>query len=249
MPGGADRRSTIQHSAAQPSLANRDLQGVLGSAGAGLSASDSAAALGARGRGGVRAFVEEAASVNASPGPDYKPVREVPGKAGRPGLKTRQASAAGPSKASARSRAGGDSVSYSARKGEKRNASLGKYTSDQVDKIYEYERENTALKSKQNLLEAEIEKMNTKLTRINELMVRKNKGSYESSKGPLPSEVEQHLQDEVSKLTSENELMREKNKKLRAIEKELTANHINKKATTKNKYAHVKGKLAGAKVK
>lgn len=126
---------------------------------------------------------------------------------------------------------------------------MGKYTSDQVDKIYEYERENTALKSKQNLLEAEIEKMNTKLTRINELMARKNKGSYESSKAPLPSEVEQHLQDEVSKLTSENELMREKNKKLRAIEKELTANHINKKATTNNKYAHVKGKLAGSKVK
>ena len=100
---------------------------------------------------------------------------------------------------------------------------MSKYTSDQVDKIYEYERENTALKSKQNLLEAEIEKMNTKLTRINELMVRKNKGSYESSKAPLPHEVEQHLQDEVNKLTSENELMREKNKKLRAIEKELAA--------------------------
>ena len=61
------------------------------------------------------------------------------------------------------------------------------------------------MKSKQNLLEDEIDKMKTKLTRINELMARTSKGARESGKTLLPAEVQRHLQDEVNKLTSENE--------------------------------------------
>jgi hypothetical protein len=50
---------------------------------------------------------------------------------------------------------------------------LGKYNQDQTDKIYDLERENTTLKSKENLLETEIVKMKTKLRRIEELMKKK----------------------------------------------------------------------------
>jgi len=49
-----------------------------------------------------------------------------------------------------------------------------KYNPEQKDKLYNLERENTILKSKGNLLESEILKMNTKLRRIEELM-RKRK--------------------------------------------------------------------------
>jgi len=49
-----------------------------------------------------------------------------------------------------------------------------KYNPEQKDKLYTLERENTILKSKGNLLESEILKMNTKLRRIDELM-RKRK--------------------------------------------------------------------------
>ena len=50
---------------------------------------------------------------------------------------------------------------------------MGKYTSDQTDKVYELERENTSLKLKENVLETEIVKMRTKLRRIEELMKKK----------------------------------------------------------------------------
>ena len=50
---------------------------------------------------------------------------------------------------------------------------LAKYSQDQTDKIYDLERENTGLKSKENLLETEIVKMKTKLRRIEELMKKK----------------------------------------------------------------------------
>lgn len=199
------------------------------------------AGIGAAAKDAMRAYVAEATSTAyGSPGPDEKPVRE-----GKPSMKARKGSVSGAlgTKGGGRAKGAGQD---SAKK--VREIPLGKYSSDQVDKIYEYERENTALKSKQNLLEAEIEKMNTKLTRINELMSRTSKGSRDGGKSLVPAEVQRHLQDEVNKLSSENEQMRDKNKKLRAIEKELTAKSITKKAST-NKYAHVKGKLSNIKVK
>ena len=54
-----------------------------------------------------------------------------------------------------------------------KKAPLAKYNQDQTDKIYDLERENTILKSKENLLETEIVKMKTKLRRIDELMKKK----------------------------------------------------------------------------
>lgn len=203
-----------------------------------LSVSESAG-VGAAAKDAMRAYVAEATSTAyGSPGLDEKPVRE-----GKPSLGARKASAAGAGSKAGRTKGAGQDTAKKARE-----IPFGKYSSDQVDKIYEYERENTALKSKQNLLEAEIEKMNTKLTRINELMARTSKGARDGGKSAIPAEVQRHLQDEVNKLSSENDQMRDKNKKLRAIEKELTAKSITKKAST-NKYAHVKGKLSAAKVK
>ena len=55
----------------------------------------------------------------------------------------------------------------------KKAVPLSKYNPDQTDKIFELERENTSLKSKENLLETEIVKMKTKLRRIEELMKKK----------------------------------------------------------------------------
>ena len=206
-----------------------------------LSVSESGTKIGAAAQEGIRAFVEAASVAHGSPGLDELPVRD-----GKSSLKTRKASAAAASASKAAGKARG-SGQDTVKKVEKRDIPLGKLRSDQVDQIYEYERENLALKSKQNLLEDEIEKMKTKLARIDGLMARTSK-AREGGKTLLPAQVQRHLQDEVDKLTSENEQMRDKNKKLRAIEKELTAKNITKKASA-NKYSHVKGKLASANAK
>ena len=42
-----------------------------------------------------------------------------------------------------------------------------------LDKVYELERENTALKTKENLLSAEIGKMKTKMRRIEDMMKKR----------------------------------------------------------------------------
>ena len=47
------------------------------------------------------------------------------------------------------------------------------FSPNQKDKIYRYEKENEALKMKENLLESEILKMKTKLRRIDELFKKK----------------------------------------------------------------------------
>lgn len=153
--------------------------------------------LGADAKEGIRSVLADAVGTERSPGLDEKPVRD-----GRPSAKQRKMPVNAPSGSKAATRGKG-AAADSAKKMDRRD--LDKYSSDQVDKIYEYERENTALKSKQNLLEAEIDKMNTKLARINELMARTSKGSREGSKPLIPAEVQRHLQDEVNKLSSENE--------------------------------------------
>jgi len=122
----------------------------------------------------------------------------------------------------------------------------GKYNTEQTDKIYDLERENTSLKSKENLLEAEITKMKTKLRRIDELM--KKRSNHTGSQALLPAEVQRQLQDEINKMSGENEQMKERNKKLRAIEKELNIKNAAQKAPA-NKFAHVKGKLGNSRLK
>ena len=107
--------------------------------------------------------------------------------------------------------------------------------------IFDLERENTGLKSKENLLENEIVKMKTKLRRIEELM-RKKRSSSSASKTMLPAEVQKQLQEEIDKLVQENDVIKQRNKKLKAIEKDLSIKSITKKDST-NKFAHVKGKL------
>ena len=123
---------------------------------------------------------------------------------------------------------------------------FGKSRSDQTDKMIELERENTGLKSKENLLQDEITKMRTKLKRIEELMKRRS--NHSGPQALLPAEVQRQLQDEISRMNNENEQMKEKNRKLRAIEKELNIKNVSHKAPT-GKYAHVRGKLLNSRGK
>jgi len=99
---------------------------------------------------------------------------------------------------------------------------ISKFNADDTDRIYDLERENTILKSKENILESEITKMKTKLRRIDELLRKKGKNASESQR-MMPSEVERHLQDEIDKLIEENSHIKERNSKLRAIETSLAS--------------------------
>ena len=123
---------------------------------------------------------------------------------------------------------------------------FGKYSSDQTDKIHELERENTGLKSKENLLGDEITKMKTKLKRIEDLM--KKRSNHSGPQALLPAEVQRQLHEEISRMNMENEQMKEKNRKLRAIEKELNIKNVTHKAPA-GKYSHVKGKLGNSRMK
>ena len=62
-----------------------------------------------------------------------------------------------------------------------RGASPGK-----LDKIHDLERENTTLKTKENLLSSEIGKMKTKLRRLEEMMKKRGNPSNESM---IPADV------------------------------------------------------------
>lgn len=92
----------------------------------------------------------------------------------------------------------------------KKTMPISKFNSDQTDKIYDLERDNTNLKSKENLLETEIVKMRTKLRRIEELLRKKGKTSS-TTQAMMPEEVERHLQDEIDALTGENQHIKERN--------------------------------------
>lgn len=74
----------------------------------------------------------------------------------------------------------------------KKTMPLAKYNQDQTDKIYDLERENTTLKSKENLLETEIIKMKTKLRRIEELM-KKKRSTQSGALTMLPEDVQRQL--------------------------------------------------------
>ena len=138
------------------------------------------------------------------------------------------------------SAAGRRTAPGSATKKAQTSAPMSKYSSDQTDKIFELQRENTALKSKENLLETEIIKMRTKLRRIEELM--KKRSTTGGAQPMLPAEVQRQLEDEIKRMSGENDQMKERNKKLQAIEKELNLQYVTQKAPT-NKFAHVRGKL------
>jgi len=69
---------------------------------------------------------------------------------------------------------------------------ISKFSADETDKIFELERDNTQLKSKENLLETEIVKMKTKLRRIEELMRKKGKNSS-ATQSMMPEDVQRHL--------------------------------------------------------
>ena len=108
-----------------------------------------------------------------------------------------------------------------------------------LDKVYELERENTTLKTKENLLSAEIGKMKTKMRRLEEMMKKRGNSNSESL---LPEDIKNQLKGEITEMNEDNKRLKEQNKKLKAIEKELAMKTVAKKAPT-NKFSHVKGKL------
>jgi len=130
---------------------------------------------------------------------------------------------------------------------------ISKFSADDTDKIFDLERDNTNLKSKENLLETEIVKMRTKLRRIEELLRKKGKNSS-ATQSMMPEEVQRHLQDEIDTLLQENSHIRDRNQKLRAIERELQGGNkpptsAKKAPAPANKFAHVKGKLGNTNLK
>lgn len=70
----------------------------------------------------------------------------------------------------------------------KKNAQTGGvYSSDQKDKIYDLERDNAILKTKENFLESEIVMMKTKVRKIENLM--KENMKRDGVNVPMPAEV------------------------------------------------------------
>lgn len=141
----------------------------------------------------------------------------------------------------------GSAAKPPAKQASAKKVPISKYNQDQTDKIFDLERENTTLKSKENLLETEIVKMKTKLRRIEELM-KKKRSTQSGAMTMLPEDIQRQLQGEIDKINEENQMMKERNKKLKAIEKELAIKHVTKKGPV-NKFSHVKGKLPNTRVK
>ena len=108
-----------------------------------------------------------------------------------------------------------------------------------MDKVYELERENTTLKTKENLLSAEIGKMKTKMRRLEEMMKKRGNSNSDNL---LPEDIKNQLKNEIGDMNEDNRRLKEQNKKLKAIERELAMKSVAKKAPA-NKFSHVKGKL------
>lgn len=148
---------------------------------------DLADVTGARSRVGISSYIsglKDEEHTGACATADERPTRQsARGASASKGFANTQGSAW--NKGATAGRAG------SAAKGNK-TMPLSKYNSDQTDKIYELEQENTGLKLKENLLETEIVKMRTKLRRIEELM-KKKRGTQSGAQNMLPAEVHGQL--------------------------------------------------------
>jgi len=110
---------------------------------------------------------------------------------------------------------------------------------DKKDKIFELEEENNKLKEKENLLQSEVTKMQTKLRRIEALM--RSKGNIDENSVYDANALQRDLQKEYDNLLQQNEFTREKVRKLNVIKRGLDSRPAT--AAKPNKYANVPGKL------
>jgi predicted RNase H-like nuclease (RuvC/YqgF family) len=123
-------------------------------------------------------------------------------------------------------------------------------TADEKDRIINLSKENRLLKEKENLLEKEILKLNTKLRRIDNLArsvshMQANDPSNQHGNVDMFS-LQTELQDQLSSLRDENQRKKKKNYQLKEIEKDLKFKAKNSHLPTtshNSKYDHVQGKL------
>lgn len=86
-----------------------------------------------------------------------------------------------------------------------------------VDKCHDLEKENLVLKEKENLLEREILKMQTKLRRIEELL--KSKRTFSDGDFGI---LQRELEEQFGEIMDENTVLQDRIKKLQIIHKHLT---------------------------
>jgi hypothetical protein len=91
----------------------------------------------------------------------------------------------------------------------------GKESHDMNDKVHELHTENLKLKERENLLEREIKKMQTKLQRIDELIIKSRHGgaAADTDNGKLARELE----EQFGTFKDENSIMKDRVRKLKTV--------------------------------
>lgn len=110
---------------------------------------------------------------------------------------------------------------------------------DKKDRVINLEKENNTLKEKENILQTEIIKMQTKLRRIDGLIRSRSAAGGET--GYDSHDLQRDLQNEFDMMKANNETTKEKVRKLHVIQRGLASRPAT--AAKPNKYAHVTGKL------
>ena len=120
---------------------------------------------------------------------------------------------------------------------------------DRQDKLITVERENNALKEKENFLRQEIVTMQTKFRRIEQLCKKRARAAEQMGEGGYDiTDMERDLKGEVDDLQNQNTTLGEKIRKLgvvhRGLTKQMKEGPLQRAGLQKNeKYAHVQGKL------
>lgn len=86
---------------------------------------------------------------------------------------------------------------------------------DKKDRIIRLESENNTLKEKENILQSEITKMQTKLRRIDGLL--RSRSAIGGDSGYDSHDLQRDLQNEFDQLKSQNDISKEKVRKLLVI--------------------------------
>ena len=86
---------------------------------------------------------------------------------------------------------------------------------DKKDRIIRLESENNTLKEKENILQSEITKMQTKLRRIDGLL--RSRSAIGGDSGYDSHDLQRDLQNEFDQLLTQNDISKEKVRKLLVI--------------------------------
>ena len=86
---------------------------------------------------------------------------------------------------------------------------------DKKDRIIRLESENNTLKEKENILQSEITKMQTKLRRIDGLL--RSRSAMGGDSGYDSHDLQRDLQNEFDQLKTQNDISKEKVRKLLVI--------------------------------